>query len=647
MSWAARLEKGTVERATPLDQLIIASSSANISSQVVSEVVRYNEFGKYTPAGCVKRAIDWTQKVGESRIDGQTLIDALRYDGSSLWWFGHTLLFASAKEAISKIEQTQRILDTKSPAHVQVLGLGKVGKLIVQVCERNHIPCIQKASPEWPAQERFVDEFKILGGRLLLHVKEFRRRRLSQRSDKEGMSRSPRILFLSPAVNWRSVWDHEGMREEKKDVFMGSVMEEIRGRGYDVVCVDVDYSLGGRIDTLRDKVQRSQWGWIPFERYINHDALARLKTNPNFERLGMTFVRLRESAEFKDALQYQSVPLWDFLESRFRRLLSGIHLLEYARILEGAREMIKTMKPSAIAMTYETGAYAKAVIVAAQEAGVPTLGIQHGFISPDSVEYVHRRTAVTRFQDGCPIPTKTAVGGTYTAQLLTELSSYPNESVVVTGHPRHDDLVFLKRHGLRHQKNEVLERLGLDASKKTIMIASGGFHSKYGWSREYDLEILNSMLDMLSCHEDLQMVVRLHPREDGRIQAEIIRQRRGAAVIARGERNDLLWASDLFVTVNSSTALDAMILGKPVFMLNLVDENVPTIDLGDAATKCKIEDLRTHIEGAIYNAGAVTPRSVVEKQLEKHANTVDGNASNRVARLLDEMAGKDQLQIMR
>jgi hypothetical protein len=630
-----------------LTQLIIASSSANISPQVVSEVIRYDEFGKYTPAGCVKRAIEWTQKVGESRIDGQTLIDALRYDGSSLWWFGHTLLFASAKEAISKIEQTQRILNTKSPAHVQVRGLGKIGKLIVQVCERNHIPCIQKASPEWSAQERLVDELKILGGHSLLHVKEFRRRRLSQCSDKESTARSPRILFLSPAVNWRSVWDHEGMREEKKDVFMGGVMEEIRRRGYDVICVDVDYSLRGRIDTLRDKVQRSQWRWIPFERYINHNALARLKANPNFERLRMTFVRMRESAEFKDALQYQSVPLWGFLESRFRRLLSGLHLLEYARILEGAREMIKTEKPSAIAMTYETGAYAKAVIVAAQETGVPTLGIQHGFISPDSVEYMHRRTAVTRSQDGCPIPTRTAVGGTYTAQLLTELSSYPSESVVVTGYPRHDDLVFLKSHGLGHQKNELLERLGLDASKKTIMIASGGFHSKYGWSREYDLEILSSMLDMVSCRDDLQMVVRLHPMEDGRIQAEITRQRRGAAAIVRGERNDLLWASDLFVTVNSSTALDAMILGKPVFMLNLVDENVPTIDLGDAATKCKIEDLRTHIEAAVYDAGAVSPRSVVEGQLEKHANTVDGNASNRVARLLDEMAGKDQLQIMR
>lgn len=570
------------------------------------------------------------------------MLDILRYDGISLWWFANThahTLFPAAKEAILAIEQTERVLEEESPDHVVVLGFGSMGEIIRQVCDRNQVRCDLQASGPRLCAQRFKDQIKMTAVPLLIGLKEHRRRHLATSASGDSRRRAPIALFLSPSMNWRTVWSYERGRQDRVDVFMGRMMEETHRLGYDIVCVDVDYSLTGNIDILRDRCEKKEWRCVPFEYYYNRNALTRLSSNPRFSELGKAFRTVRNSDAFRESLQYHSIHLWSFLERRFKAVLSEVQ--NGAKLIEGAREMIRLEKPNAIAMTYETGAYAKATIVAAEEAGVPTIAIQHGFISPESVEYMHTRTSLTCPEDGCPVPTRTAVGGTYTKELLTRLSAYPEESVVVTGHPRHDALVELKKHESEISKDEIFEGLGLNASKKTILIASGGFHGKYGWVREYDKDILKSMLNLASRRNDVQLIVRLHPMEDGRMQRSLIEERTEVrAGLVKGERNDLLWASDLFITVNSATAIDALVLGKQVLMSDPTEGiDIPTVDLGGAAIKCKVDDLGKHVEAAIDDPlGAGRTGRIVKAEVERHANTVDGHASARVARLLDEMA---------
>jgi hypothetical protein len=611
-----------------------------------AEIVSETQIARLTPPGCANRAIEWTQKIPGMQVTDRPLIDILRYRDTSLWWFIHTLVFSSAKQAILTIERCEQLLKEKSPEEVLVMGLGSFGKLITQVCDRKHVQCTLHGKSGSIIDEALVDRTKILLGRALLQVKEFRRKRISQNAKTRlEQSKRPHILLLSPSANWRSVWSYESEQYERRDIFMGRILREVQAEGVDVTCVDVDYTLNGHVNILRQKILRSDARWVAFEQYQTNDVKSKLRTDPNYEQLRRASALLDRSDSFKKELNYHSVSLWGFMQGRFRRALSGLHALHDAHLIETAREMFRVEQPDAVAMSYETGAYALAAIVAAWERGIPTVGVQHGLITPNSSEYMHPKVARSKSDNGCPIPTKTALGGPYSAEMLTKLSTYPEDSVDVTGYTKHDDLAELKRNESKLDRKRLLNEVGLTPDGRTIMIASGGFHSKYGWAPEYDKEILEALLNISATRSDAQLLVRLHPMEDGDMQREAISRSRGRAAIVKGERNDLLWASDILVTVNSAVALDALILGKPILMLDHASEDVPILDLGSAATFYKLDDLSGRVTRLLETPEQFERETAeAHSEIARHANSVDGRASSRVASLLRQLAEANRMR---
>jgi hypothetical protein len=581
------------------------------------------------------------QTIPEMQVNDKSLLDILRYDGTSLWWFIHTLVYSSAKQAILTIERSEQLLKEKTPDRVEVAGLGGVAELVSHVCHQKKIDCTLLDGRGPFRFESLSDQAKVTAGRLLLGIKEYRRRREGRRAKKRVETKQPHIIFLSPSPNWRSIWNYDNDLYERRDIFMGRVMDEFERQNFEVTCIDVDTSLAGHVGLLKEKMRVQGVRWVPFERYLTGNLRARVRSDPNYWKLSRAFSLLDRSKSFKRSLEYDSIGLWGFMRGRFRRALSGLHTLHYARIIEGARQMMQMEEPDAIVMSYETGPYARAAIVAAWEQGIPTLGIQHGFITPTSVEYMHTQTARGKSENGCPIPTKSTVGGQYSLELLTEFGSYPEDSLAVTGYPKHDDLFELKRNESKLGKDRLLGELGLSSTSTTIMFASGGFHSKYGWIHEYDREILSSLLGFCSSRRDVQLIVRLHPMEDGVMERSMIEGSGGKTAIIQGERNDLLWASDLFVTANSVVALDALILRKPVFMLDIAEEEIPNTDLGEAVIQYKPQNLSQLLSKAMDEPRTSTrTQTQISSEIERHANTVDGRASARVFALVNQMVAR-------
>jgi UDP-N-acetylglucosamine:LPS N-acetylglucosamine transferase len=548
------------------------------------------------------------------------------------------MIFSNARELIQTIEQTENLIQENAPEQMLVIGMGNLGRIVERVCSRKHVPCLVRGrwTPLFVCNK--VNEIRGTvgwsGWFFLKRFAEFRRKRLLTARTTVKADR-PRILLLSPSINWRSVWSYDSGKQEARDVLMGRVIAEVKRRGYSALCVDINYSNRSGVKLLRNKTEKSADTWVPFEHYRDRDALAEPQIKSDLAALRDAYTTISRSDAFKRALEYHNISLWDFLNRIFKQQFSYLRSLHFARALEAAREMIRIEQPDAVIMTFETDYYAKATIIAAQEAGVPTLAIQHGFITPENVEYMYRKVTPVRGEDGCPIPTITAVGGTETADLLTRSGSYPLNSVVVTGFPKHDDLVNIERN---ETSRAILRSIGLSLDKKTIILVSGGFHAKYGWTREYDREILELILDLLSRRQDIQLILRLHPMEDGRLQREIIKKRgQERAAIVKGEENRLLWASDVFVTVNSALALEALILGKPVLTFNLSGKEIPAIDLGLATVKFDLESLQTQIETALDRKPEPTKLDTIRNEIERHANTVDGRSSARICDLLTNL----------
>jgi hypothetical protein len=625
-----------------LARLTIASATAHVPrSWSDATIIRESALSSFTPPGCVQRALDWSQHIPDMPVNNQSLVDVLRYNGTSLWWFIHTLVFSSTKHAILTIERTARLLENEAPDEVLILGLGPDGDLMGQVCRREGVHCAL-APTTTLFRNRLSDRMKVLLGRALQFSKEIRRKRVSERTKPPILS-EPHVLFLSPSANWRSVWNYELGRYERRDVFMGRIMREVHRQGCGITAVDVDYSLNGQVGLLKEKVLNDEIRWVPFERYLTSGINKMMRKNPEYGRLPQSYELLEKSELFKRSLTYDSISLWRFMQSRFRRALSSLYVIQYSRLIEAAREMIRTEQPNVVAMSYETGPYARATIVAAWEMSVPTVGVQHGFITPDSAEYMHRHTARSMSEVGCPIPTKTVLSGEYSVEMLTQRSSYPGDGVLVTGYAKHDDLADLKHDQSRLNRAQLLTEIGLNPNQKTVMIASGGFHAKYGWSNpEYDREVLSGLLDVLAVRPDIQLLVRLHPIEDGEMQRGLVKERQARVAIVKGERNDLLWSSDMLVTVNSVVSLDALVLDKPVMMMEHTEgEEIPMVDLGNAPYFYNLKNLRDRFVDAISQTElSQEKRQQMRSQVARHANSVDGRASFRIASLLRELAEK-------
>jgi len=127
--------------------------------------------------------------------------------------------------------------------------------------------------------------------------------------------------------------------------------------------------------------------------------------------------------------------------------------------------------------------------------------------------------------------------------------------------------------------------------------------------------------------------------EDGVMQREIMVKHHGRGTIVKGERNDLLWTSDILVTVNSALAMDALILGKPILMLEGGGENVPIVDLGNAATLYSLENLRERVTNVLDTPDLPEEKRMeMQSQMVRHANSVDGHASFRATSILCELA---------
>ncbi len=98
--------------------------------------------------------------------------------------------------------------------------------------------------------------------------------------------------------------------------------------------------------------------------------------------------------------------------------------------------------PLLILLQNEYGWRERSLLVAAKENGIPTLAIQHGIIIPTHKGYMYTKEEISpnpsQYSLHCPIPDFTAVFGESYLDLLTKVSSYPSNRVIVTGPPRYD-----------------------------------------------------------------------------------------------------------------------------------------------------------------------------------------------------------------
>ena len=219
------------------------------------------------------------------------------------------------------------------------------------------------------------------------------------------------------------------------------------------------------------------------------------------------------------------------------------------------------------------------------------------------------------------------------AKLVKEKFGKDTKRVLITGQSRFDKLAKASE---LLDKNEVCKKFGLDPQAKNLLWAT---QTQSGIETKKNISVVYNGVSSL---ENVRLIIKPHPTGDQ--NASLYRKDSPIVpVIVQGDSDisELLYVCDTLITKDSTTGIEAAILGKPIIVLNLMGEpyrHVSYVQEGIAIGVYKRQDFLPAIKDALYNEEV---RGKLAKAREKfiydNAYLVDGQASKRVADLIIQM----------
>jgi len=215
------------------------------------------------------------------------------------------------------------------------------------------------------------------------------------------------------------------------------------------------------------------------------------------------------------------------------------------------------------------------------------------------------------------------------------------ERLVVTGAPLYD---FIKD-GVRIRKEgnnvKYLEEHGIDLKKGLIVFASQP-HDKKLYKIEEKRRILTGLRRAMANFPDCMLIVKLHPYESYEELGDSLERNGDGNIVVVRDINifDLIDVCDLLITKWSTCALEAILLGKPVVTINLggTPDPFPYAANHVALDVYKEEDILPALRRVLYDRN--TKEMLKEsrpKFIKKYAYRLDGNATDRILSLIQEM----------
>jgi glycosyltransferase involved in cell wall biosynthesis len=292
------------------------------------------------------------------------------------------------------------------------------------------------------------------------------------------------------------------------------------------------------------------------------------------------------------------------------------------------RAAIRWARPEVVALYAESSGWGRAAVLAARAEGVRTVALQHGILYPKYYSYLHRPG-----EGDAPRPDRTAVFGESARRFLVERGGYVPDSLEVTGSIKFDELLG---ESASRDLPALRRELGVADGEQLVVVAS-----RFRPIRDTHEAIgpeLDRLVRALTALPGVRTMLKPHPAESNAPYLEVLA--RHPAARARFAPpglglGPLLAAADLLVTVESQSAVEALVLGKPVVLLsqpsNLKDLVAEGVALGVAAGADPAPALRLALHDPETGERL---RAARERYVRELAGGVDGRAVDRILRLL-------------
>lgn len=254
--------------------------------------------------------------------------------------------------------------------------------------------------------------------------------------------------------------------------------------------------------------------------------------------------------------------------------------------------------------------------------GIKTMIVQHGMPNKYSLH------AFAPFEADC-----FAAWGDFTKEFLVKNGVEP-ERIVVTGGPVFDKIVSLKP-----DKGKIYTEIGIGPGSKKIIVFTmqkqgPGFRPSI---EEIEAGTIETIKAASQC-QDVLLLFQAHPEQT----IEYIQrfaEKAGysdARVIKYYDTESLIAVSDGVITFFSTTATDALVLGKPLLTINLSDDRdfYPFVSMGAAFGAYTKEEIMPAFKKLVENPEEL--KDGREKAVPYVVYKTDGKSLGRVLNLIEK-----------
>lgn len=573
-------------------------------------------------------AIAWIKRLRLVPYDGMPMRRRFRFRHDSLWWF--TELYLHKMRQIDAAVQTVLALEAAREAHqptrLTLSGAGTAAREAALAFGRRHGLAVDVRQPVRARKNLRWQSYEIgLSARLS---------RL--RSPAAPVDHRPSVAAFVHTAFWRELpaaGTATGSRPQES--YVGAVLDAVAasGREGDLYCVGVGPRRNFRTRRWWDPVTSFGAGSrsiTPVERLAPfaalHDSLDLWRRRKALARDLTTGQAIREAAA------YRGCDLWPVL----RRELEGVACLQWpwsARAMDEAGAALEALHPGAVVTYAEAGGWGRALVLEARRRGIASIGLQHGFIYRHWLNYLHEPDEIAPLADdrGCPIPDRTLLFDRYAEQHLMHAGGFPADRLSVTGNARLDDLVAATA-ARRPGRDDLRRSLGVSQPGQALAVLT----AKY-------TEIRESLADLVAAVAglpEMRLVIKPHPAEHPSDYDQAIAGAANISVASGLDLASLLVAADAVVTMNSTVAIDALVLGLPALVIGLPNNLSPFVDAGAMTGADGAGPIREALRSLLYDREARPLRIAKGAAFARqYGLESDGRAAGRAAAEILALAG--------
>ena len=548
--------------------------------------------------------IGWMKDLGR-----KVFRDRFRWGPLDLWWWAEVYLYHETplRLIVRDIEAMSLLFERTRPRRVVLVRpVRALEAAAMRLAERVEVLGEPVAGPPFRGRTTglyVLDLLKMWGTGI---------KSLLRRPPPVPPGGRPRVLFLTHASMWR------GTRE----LYFDDILPAVSSRAATTVVAfgpPVPFRKRGIAEWLRDLLEIEPKGvpYVGIRRYFSPGLSLRLTRE--FFRAGALFREFRRSPEVARALSHRGVPLGPEAMASFRDTFLRQFPWTMRVYLELDAVLVRE-KPDVLVLYAESSGLGRAAVAACRARAVPSVAVQHGIMYPQY--YSHEHAPDELEGDPVPIPSRTAVFGELAKKLLIERGSYPEGRIVVTGSPKFDALV---RGASGYDPAATRRALGVPEGARFLVLATR-------WSAVSP--VFEELVRAVESLPGVFLFVKPHQAESSIPYREVALRvfgERTRILPAEKDLLDLLFASDGLITVDSFASSEALVLGRPVLVLNLPGNLGPLVDRGVALGVRRGESIAKALDALLFDAETARALETKRKEyIREFAFGADGRSTERI-----------------